>query len=88
MLKWFRRARAPRRYPTDRDLIIHLCKRNDAMALDLSKLRAAVERNTKAVTAVVASHSDPAAQATVDELTNALEVNSAAAEVAVAAPAA
>jgi hypothetical protein len=85
MLKWFRNLRpAKQRSPTDRALLFTLYKRNAAMALDVLKLTAAVDRNTKAITALVASHDDPTGQAAVDAAAKALDDNSAKAEAAVA----
>lgn len=53
------------------------------MAVDIQKLAAAVARNTRAVDALIAAHSDPAAQAAVDAQADALDVESAKAEAAV-----
>jgi hypothetical protein len=57
------------------------------MAVDIQKLAAAVARNTRAVDALIAAHSDPAAQAAVDAQADALDVESAKAEAAVVPPA-
>jgi hypothetical protein len=75
-----------RRETQDLVVLIQLMKGIRAMALDLSKLNAAVARNTAAVDALVASHSDPAAQAAVDEAAAAVDKNSEKAEAAVAPP--
>lgn len=53
------------------------------MAIDIQKLTAAVARNTRAVDALIAAHSDPGAQAAVDAQADALDVESAKAEAAV-----
>jgi hypothetical protein len=67
-------------------LLLRLLKGQHAMALKVDALNAAVDRNTKAVDALVASHSDPAAQAAVDAAVAALDVASKKAEDAVAPP--
>jgi hypothetical protein len=59
-------------------LLLRLLKGQHAMALKVDALNAAVDRNTKAVDALVASHSDPAVAA--------LDVASKKAEDAVAPP--
>lgn len=69
---------------TDRDILLHILKGLHAMALDLSKLNAAVDRNTKAVDALVATHTDPATQAAVDLAAQTIDAASAKAEAAVA----
>lgn len=85
---------------TDRDLLIRLLKGLHAMALNLQTLQSAigdnavaVARNTAAVDALVASHSDPAAQVALDAAAAtlvannvALNADSAKAEAAVAPP--
>lgn len=90
MLHWFRRRFALSRSVDDdvrefqRRLLHYVIKRMDAMALDVSKLAASADRNSKAVSALVASHSDPAAQAVVDSAVTVLDASSKAAEDAVA----
>lgn len=94
MLHWFRRVfrfEGPPRSVVDDDvrkfqrLLLHyVIKRMDAMALDVSKLATSADRNAKAVAALVASHSDPAAQAVVDRAVVVLDDSSKAAEDAVA----
>lgn len=58
---------------TDRELLVHIMKELKAMALDLSKLNDAVAANSAAtadmsakVDGLIATHTDPAAQAAVD----------------------
>lgn len=58
---------------SDRDILVHILKELKAMALDLSKLTAAVADNAIAlsdmsakVDGLIATHTDPAAQAAVD----------------------
>lgn len=72
---------------SDRDLLIRALKELHAMALDLTKLNAAVARNTAAVEALIAAHGDPTAQSAVDAVADVLDVESAKAEAAVAPPA-
>lgn len=69
--------------PSDRAYLMHLNRRTYKMAVDIQKLAAAVARNTRAVDALIAAHSDPAAQAAVDAQADALDVESAKAEAAV-----
>lgn len=90
MLHWFRRRFSCRPVVDDdvrkfqRLLLHYVIKRMDAMALDVSKLATSADRNAKAVAALVASHSDPAAQAVVDSAVTVLDASSKAAEDAVA----
>jgi hypothetical protein len=72
---------------SDRDLLVRLLKELHAMAVDLSKLNAAVARNTAAVDALVNAHQDPAAQVVVDAATDAVNAAAAKAEAAAAPPA-
>lgn len=84
MLKWFRRRHAQVVVPSDREILIHLFRRMEVMALDVSKLTVAADRNSKAVAALVASHDDPAGQKAVDAAVVVLDSSSANAEAAVA----
>ncbi len=68
----------------DRALLLALLQKVTHIMVDLSKLQAAVERNTKAIDALVAAHGDPAAQAAVDAAVVTLDEESAKAEAAVA----
>lgn len=70
-------------------VIILLSEKVLQMALDLTKLTAAVERVTAANTAVLAAHAiatDPAVQAQIDALAAKLTDDATKAEAAVAAP--
>lgn len=92
MIEWLRSLfhdEEPKEWrPTDRDYILHINRRTYKMALDLRKLSIAVERNTKALEALLAAHSDPAVQAAVDLAADTLDKKSAEAEAAIAPPAA
>lgn len=78
---------------TDRDILLHLMKGLRTMALDVSKLTAAVTDNATALSALsgkvdqlIALHTDPAAQSAVDATATALTsitsvVNSVSAKV-------
>jgi hypothetical protein len=74
--------------PSVRDYILHINRRTYYMAIDLRKLTAAVERNTKALDALLTAHTDPALQAAVDTAADTLDKKSAEAEAAVTPPAA
>lgn len=67
------------RCPTEHELFHHIITRMDAMALDVSKLNdavaslaTAVATNTSVVDQLIATHTDPAAQAAVDAATAAV----------------
>lgn len=64
-------------------LIHHQNGRLTDMALDLSKLQPAVDRSVKASEALLAAHTDPAAQAAVDAAVKVLDDESVKAEAAV-----
>lgn len=71
----------------DRAILLHLKKRIDAMALDLSKLNSATSRLIAADNAVIAAHAvatDPADQAAVDAIAGALDGQAVKAEAVVA----
>lgn len=72
---------------TERDLLLHILKGIYAMALDVSKLNAATDKLSTDVNALIAAHTDPAAQAEVDVVTTRLAAISALAEAALAPPA-
>ena len=63
-------------------------RRMTAMAVDLTKLNAAIARVSKDVDALVAAHTDPASQDAVDTAAALLDTVSAKAEAAVAPAAA
>lgn len=92
MIDWFRRQlkppTPPRTLPTNRELLVLLVQRNRIIMADLAKLNAAVDRNTKAIAALAASHADPATQAGIDTAVTALDASSKVAEDAVAPAAA
>ncbi len=71
-----------------REVLISLNNRMYLMALDLSKLNAAVERSVKASEALLAAHTDPAAQGAINAATAALEAVAVKTEAAVVSPAA
>ena len=68
---------------TDRQLLLHIAKELKAMAVDVSKLNTAttsltalVAANKTAVEALIALHTDPAAQAAVDAAVGIVDVAS------------
>lgn len=71
---------------TDRDILVKLLKGLHAMAIDISKLTVAVERNVKAVDALVAIHTDPVVQSAIDTAVANLDAESFKAEEAVKPP--
>ncbi len=72
--------------PDDRALLRFLLQKVSAMAIDLTKLNAAVAHMSTAVDALVAAHSDPAAQAAVDAAAATVEAKAVEADAAVAPP--
>jgi hypothetical protein len=77
---------ADRAYISEKDLMVHILKELKAMALDTSKLTAAVAKLATDVETLVAAHTDPAAQGAVDTVTANVAALSAKVEAALAPP--
>ena len=87
MLEWIEktvRMIAGWRYYDEKELLRHILEGQHLMALDLTKLNASVARSVAASEALLAAHTDPAAQAAVDAAATTLDTESAKAEAAVA----